>query len=312
MIIEEVDIIKYKEFIHTPYHIFASADFNDLNKSKADYVYYLLFKDTKYRLGIIGGVREGIFTSPFSAPFGGFVYIHPDIRIQEIEEAVDCLVQWCNRKNIAQISITLPPYIYAESYISKLTNIFSRKDFLLKKYDLNYHFALSKFDENYVSNIWRNARKNLNRALSNQLLFSKCEDIDSKKEAYEVIKKNRDSRGFPLRLTWEQVEETTRIIEADFFLVKDSFSENIAAAVIFRINETIAQVIYWGDIPEFAHLKTMNFLSYKVFEYYAKTGYSVLDIGPSSENSIPNYGLCEFKEGIGCNISLKMSYWKDI
>jgi hypothetical protein len=39
--------------------------FNQLNEDKCEAVYYLLFKDSKYRLGLIGGVRDNVFTSPF-------------------------------------------------------------------------------------------------------------------------------------------------------------------------------------------------------------------------------------------------------
>ena len=37
-----------------------------------------------------------------------------------------------------------------------------------------------------------------------------------------------------------------------------------------------------------------------------------VDIGPSTENSEPNYGLCEFKEGIGCKIVPKYTFSKEI
>ena len=52
----------------------------------------------------------------------------------------------------------------------------------------------------------------------------------------------------------------------------------------------------------------MNFLAYHVFNFYKKNGIKVIDIGPSTENSIPNHGLCEFKESIGCDISPKHSF----
>ena len=35
-------------------------------------------------------------------------------------------------------------------------------------------------------------------------------------------------------------------------------------------------------------------------------------IGPSTESSIPNYGLCEFKESIGCEINQKFTFSKEI
>jgi len=54
----------------------------------------------------------------------------------------------------------------------------------------------------------------------------------------------------------------------------------------------------------------MNFLSYEVFKYYKENGIEVVDIGPSTEDSIPNHGLCEFKESIGCDLSPKYSFYK--
>jgi hypothetical protein len=41
-----------------------------------------------------------------------------------------------------------------------------------------------------------------------------------------------------------------------------------------------------------------------------KKGMKFVDIGPSTENSIPNYGLCEFKESIGCTVVNKYSFKK--
>jgi lipid II:glycine glycyltransferase (peptidoglycan interpeptide bridge formation enzyme) len=109
-------------------------------------------------------------------------------------------------------------------------------------------------------------------------------------------------------MTWGQILETTSVIQADFFLAKNSMQQDIASAIVFHVREReIVQVIYWGDKPEYSEHKTMNYLSFKVFEYYKHAGFKYVDIGPSSENSLPNYGLCEFKESIGCFISPKIT-----
>jgi len=65
-------------------------------------------------------------------------------------------------------------------------------------------------------------------------------------------------------------------------------------------------------LPEFSEYKTMNFLSFSVFEYYKSQGIRIVDIGPSTENSVPNYGLCEFKESIGCDIAIKTEFSKKL
>jgi lipid II:glycine glycyltransferase (peptidoglycan interpeptide bridge formation enzyme) len=109
-------------------------------------------------------------------------------------------------------------------------------------------------------------------------------------------------------MNWDQVLNTIQLIDADFFIVTNSDKVPISAAMVFNIAEKIVQIIYWGDIQEFSLLRTMNFLSFKLFEYYKKAGIQIVDIGPSSQNSIPNYGLGEFKESLGCKISTKATF----
>ena len=312
MEIVEANQQEYAGIITEPYHIFGSAAFNYINEDKADSVHYLLFKDGKYRLGIIGGIRNNHFVSPFSAPFGGFSFLQADVRISYIDEALQLLTAWAKSKNLTKVNITLPPFIYQESFISKQVNSLYRNDFVIEKSDLNYAYNLHHFDENYASSIWYNARKNLKIALSNNFSFSHCESIQEKQSAYQVIKQNREARGFPLRMTWEQVQLSATVIPADFFLVSNSEKLPVAAAVVFHLKPGLVQVIYWGDLPAHAHLKTMNYLSFKVFEYYQQLKIDLIDIGPSTENSVPNYGLCEFKESIGCDISCKFSFSKSI
>ncbi len=310
MHLEEASSQHFDSLVKEPFHVFASASFNELNQSKVEKVFYFLFKDTKYRMGLTAGKNSELLFSPFSAPFGGFTPLFDDVKLQSIEESVDCLVAWARGNAIKKIIITLPPPIYFESYLAKVVNVFYRNNFTIKQVELNYHFNLDKFTDGYSDSIWRNARKNLNQALSNNLSFIKCDTAEQKKEAYFVIQHNRTVRGVPFRMSWDQVMATARLILADFFLVTQSDGKLIAAAIVFRVAPKVVQVIYWGDLPEFSNLKTMNFLSFKVFEFYKNEGYRFVDIGYSTVDSIPNYGLCEFKESIGCDMQPKLVFEK--
>jgi len=312
MEIIEVSAEEFKSIIPNPYHIFGSAPFVELNADKAEDVYYLLFKDSKYRLGLTGGVRGSSFYSPFSAPFGGFVFLNDDVRISILDEAITSLLEWAKDKQLISFHLTLPPPVYNESFISKQVNALYRKKFDISNIDLSYSFNLDNFSETYPSSIWRNARKNLKIAFENELLFVECKNNEEKKLAYDIIRKNREARGFPLHMSWEQVLKTTQLIPSGFFLVKDSQGRAIASAVIFHVAVKIVRVIYWGDLPGVTHLKTMNFLSYKVFEHFKAQGIQTVDIGISTENSVPNHGLCEFKESIGCDINTKFAFTKRI
>ena len=306
----EVDSKQYDEAFKKPYHSFNTAAFNALNSYKCENVFYLVFKDTKIRLGIILGLRNGVLISPFSAPFGGFQYVNEDIGLNQIDAALVAIQNWASSNQFKELKIVLPPTFYNVNFITKLTSSFYRANFQQINLDINYQFPTHKFDENYLSTIWYNAKKNLKRGTNANLTFEKLDGTDGE-IAYDIISENRKQRGFPLRMTWEQVKETTSIITSDFFIVKKD-AVIIASAIIFHVSEGIVQVVYWGDLPDFSEFKTMNFLSYEVFKYYKENGIKVVDIGPSTEDSIPNNGLCEFKESIGCDLSLKYSFYKKI
>lgn len=304
----EVDSKSFIDIFPKPYVIYSSGDFTNLNKEKAEQVFYLVFKDSKFRLGLIGGVKNGSFFSPFSAPFGALVYLRDDIQISMIESAIQLMLIWARDKNIKSINLTLPPTFYNETFISKQMNSLFTNKFVVSEIDLDYSYHLSGFNADYPSTIWPNARNKLKNALKYNLSFLKCTNNIQKEAAYDIIKANRQSRGYPLKLSWNQIEDTICIINADFFLVKSGDGNGIGSAIVFHSGTDIVQVIYWGDLPEYAHMKTMNFLSFCIFNYYREQGIKIIDLGPSTDNSLPNYGLCEFKESIGCKVSSKLTF----
>jgi acetyltransferase-like isoleucine patch superfamily enzyme len=308
MEIFEVTHKEFEQVIFNPLHNYGKADFNDLNKNKCELVYYLLFKETKFRLGIIGGIRKGVFHSSYSAPFGSFLYVNKNIGIDHIDSAVDALIEWAKTKKLKSIHLILPPPLYDETFISKQTNSFFRKNFTLSDVDVNFSFKTELFKENYFEIIQKNARNNLNKALKSNLKFYKCDSTEEKEKAYNVIVKHKRTKGYPLKMTWNQITDTGRFIEQDFFLVYNLENVPVASAIVFHSAKSVVQIIYWGEDLEYAHLRTMNFLAYKIFEYYSVLNYKYIDLGPSSENSVPNIGLCDFKESIGCDVTLKKKF----
>ncbi len=309
MVVEEVTYKEYFSKVDAKI-FFNSAKFNFLNKNKVDRVRYLLFKDKKYRFGLCVGQKDDLFAAPFSAPFATFVNLKNDWSILQLEDAVRCFDDFVSSEKGSYVKFTLPPAFYAETLISAIQNILLRIGYKVKYHDLNFSLKLDKkFVDEYTCLIPSNGRKNLNNALKNNLHFCRCETPEEKKIAYDIIKLNRQSRGYPLRMTWDQVNSTIDLVRHDFFIVNNG-NENLAAAVVFHVTNNIVQVIYWGDNPTFSALRPTNFLAYKLIQYYSKEDIAYLDIGISTEFGVPNYGLCDFKRSIGCNINAKFTFEK--
>ena len=193
----EVDKQEYKSIISKPYHCFNDAFFNELNKKNCENLYYILFKDKKFRLGIIGGKIENNFHSPFSAPFGGFSYVSNSLsHIKYLESASKLLEDFCNMNGMNKINITLPPSIYSSNFITKQLNSLFRLEYKILSIELNYHFKNNLINNNYIGNLATSSRKFLKQSFKSNLTFYKCTNLDDNIEAYRVIAQNRSIKKF--------------------------------------------------------------------------------------------------------------------
>ena len=84
----------------------------------------------------------------------------------------------------------------------------------------------------------------------------------------------------------------------------------IASAICVRISERILYVFYWGDLPGFSTSSPVVTLADAIYTYCQKNNISILDVGTSTLGTNPNYGLIQFKRGLGFNESLKLQMGK--
>lgn len=292
--------------------VYSKSPFLELNKYKVDKVHYLLGKDKRNRIALGIGEEKGNWEAPYSAPFSNIIPLRKDTTIENLYDFIKLIIDYVKKTNGKSISLFLPANIYGEQFNAKAMNALLGCGFNIKYEDINYSFDLNDIDLNkYDSTIHHNARKNLHIALKSDLLFERCCNSTEIEEAYEVIASNRASKGYPLRMSKDQVFKTLSIVNHDCFLVKNN-GDSIASAIVYRITSNIAQVIYWGDRPGYTEYKPINFIAYQLISFYKDLGYRILDIGPSTEVGIPNMGLCNFKESIGCIPSAKVRFEIDV
>ena len=144
MELSRVSAKEYKNSFDVVFHVFNTVEFSELNSDKCESLHYLLFIDKKVRLGIVLGERENMLLSPFSAPFGGFTFVKSNTRLEYLEKAVKLLEDYASKTGFL-IKISLPPSIYAPSFIAKEIGIFERSRFGVQHIDLNYQFETRDF-----------------------------------------------------------------------------------------------------------------------------------------------------------------------
>lgn len=307
----EVSAQEYGQLNNQVYHLFNAAAFAAINQQKCEEIFMLMYKDSKYRLGITAGVRNGFLLSPFSAPFGGFSFMRQDVQIAVIERAVDALEEFAKQKGLSGIRMVLPPLIYNETFLAKQINVLYRKGYVNNNIDLDFYIPLQSMQP-YEELLWHNAKKNLRISQQQGFEVIQCNDNETAKAViYDVIKENRISKGKPINMSFEDILATAEIIPTDFFLMQQG-TQPVAGGIVYAAAKGIRYVPFWGDLPGYTAQKPMNFLSHYITQYYRQMGDQYLHIGISTESSIPNYGLCEFKESIGCTITPKLSFEKKL
>lgn len=305
MEIEEVSKEEYNKIVTDPFSGFDKVDFVELNKYKVDdNVKYFIFKDSRKRFGLVAGIRDNVLECPFSATFACFSEITYRNKILYYNESIKALVNWSIKNKINKIIFCTPALFYDETHITKLQNSLICNGFKILDYDVNYQFDL-RDRPTYDSIINTDIRRNLKIAEKNNLVFTKTDDIPT---VYKIIKKNREEKNYPLYMSEKNVADTTHVIKSDFFLVYYG-DIPVASAYVQHIKKDIVNVVYWGCSTIHNKLCCMNFLAKNVYEYYFKQkNIKYINIGIATLDSVPNYGLCDFKEEIGCELTPKINF----
>lgn len=313
MYMKRITSKEYRTLIGPHNRIFYnSAEFIELNRDKTDEIFYTAaLEDESPRFIFAFGVRDDTARSPFSAPFAIPVSLRKKPGLKHYDEAADSLEEFAHLNHWKQIRFTFPPMFYFREELSAWLNTFYRRGWMIMNTDINYALNLNEvYSDNYMKNIiMYNAKKNLKTAMKSNLQLLRCMNDDDTLRAYNVIAENRAGKGFPLRMSYEQVMNTVKLVGHEMFIVRRE-NDDIASALVYMVSGDTAQVIYWGDRLEFRKFRPINFLSYNLIQFYGSQGLSWLDIGPSTEDSVPNYGLCDFKESIGCRRELKYTVSK--
>lgn len=207
-----------------------------------------------------------------------------------------------------KISWRLPPLYYRNKVHTKLQNVLYRLGWNVEDYDLNFHLPIVDY-ESFRSNLSSSKRRELNRVTKTAAEFSVAATYDQRKAVYDIIKRNRDSQGYPMTMSWDSVLSLANAIDdkARFYMLERD-GEILAGAICLVVDPETLYVFYWGENPEFRNDSVIVKLAEGIYLEALRSKFLILDIGTSTNVSIPNQGLISFKENIGCLVSQKLTY----
>lgn len=253
--------------------------------------------------------EPGFFASPLRGTYGGIDATLQDVTLfdlflEDIEAAL--------RKNGAKrAQLAEAPFAHDPAKSHLLMNALLRHGWTIAKHELNYHLAVD--DVPLMEKMERNNQKRVRKCQREGCAFHHFERKEEIEAVYDVIKKNRESKGYPVTMTLEHMLEMKKLFPSVWQFFGTTMQEKlIAGSVCIRINPDVLYVFYWGDLPEAHALSPVAFHADNLYAHCQKEGIKILDIGTSTDGGVPNLGLMKFKERLGCETSLKLVFSKDL
>lgn len=286
-----------------PLHCYNSVEFTDLNSDKTDSVHFLVwFNGGKPSASLILGEDGRSLRSPFSAPFGGVnIDRVPDDAM--VEMILEDLRAYASEKG-KEVVLTMPPEIYSRCVAPFMIRAVNTP-WIKTVADYNYHYVTADAAEYDLLLPHKRQRRKLRKANSAGFVFQRVMDESKKAEVYDIISRNRRDQGYYLKMTYDQVRATEKVVPIDYFIMHNVDGEPVASAICYHVTGDVVQVIYWGDLLDYRSQHPMDYFAMKLFKHYRETGVAMVDVGPSSTDGVPNRGLCEFKFNVGCRLSAK-------
>jgi len=300
----EITADEYARHFANPVACYMKADFNMLNAEKVDVVRFFAFEDNGMRIGLAVGEKGDEWRSPYSAPFCGFVCS----QIQTIaclnfamRELKDLLL--LQKKSF---KVTLPPIFYDRMFYSKVVSALLQNGFRQSYANLNYAFDFTDSTP-YEKRLHYMGARNYKQFAHSECAFTQETAVEQQRRVYGFIQDHYKAKGYTLWMKFEDLKKTAEIVPIDFCLLRvDGFP--VAATIIYRVSDKVAQMIYWGADQGALKLRPLNAIAREMFLHYRDQGFDFLDLGPAASDGIASEGLCTFKESVGCFADLKYTF----
>lgn len=248
---------------------------------------------------------ENSFYSPLRGTYGGPYFTKKDLNYEVLEEYIFKIIDILSEEKPKSIEVKLSPIINDLAINSLCINLLIRKGFKIKNHEINYHIRIN--NNSFIDRINYAERKRLKKCIKNQYSF-KTLNLNDIEDAYEIIKKNRDSKNYKMSMSLANLKNTINIFNNRFkiFGVFDK-SNLIASSVCIEIEPNVLYVFYWADSIDYINNSPITILASGLYEYCQHNDYNILDIGTATIDSEPNYGLISFKKNLGFEESIKFT-----
>jgi hypothetical protein len=249
---------------------------------------------------IIFSKDKASFTSPFRASFGG-IHLGEELKTNSAE-LVKKLNAYLSLNQTRHAKITLhPSHMNSTQFVNEQAYLQNAWEILHE--NINHYVDMGTWSEDCMS---KGNRKKLRQCHGSGLMFSEATRLEWI-DAYEVVKKNRESLGSRVSMSGIEIFALLTNYPDIYkcFILKDHFNQIAAAAFLVETSYENIYVYLWADVPEFRNLSPIVLLMTQLVSTFREK-YNFLDLGTSAINGEVLEGLSRFKDNLGALPSHKL------
>ena len=292
-------------------HLFNEPEYFTIHTKSPNDIYAQLVRKSDAKVFLTIAIYEsdaGIFVSPKHGTFGGFG-LNEKVRFAKVELFISLLSDLLKSEGAKALRISCAPVSHDLNWFSIIFNVLKRQGFILDSHDLNFDLVVD--NRSFLERIDYSNVKRIRKSIRSEFV---CEKTNHERfdEVYEVIKASRSRLGLNVSMSFAQLEKMLILFPEKihlFSVYRDSTrSSMVASAVCMALTDSIMYVFYWGDIDGVSTYSPIALLASTIYEYCQENKIGLLDVGTSTVNSEPNYGLMQFKHNLGFSESLKANF----
>jgi hypothetical protein len=239
------------------------------------------------------------------SPFGSFVITSGTTK-KNLSSLVEKIENWSRKEGIANLLIRSFPEIYAPEQNALIKETLIESGFSIKYEDITQVIPVTESSMNLNTH----KKRRLRQAESLGFNFREIA-LNYLEEAYSLIVESRESKGYPVTMTFKDLEAMFKFFLGDYLLF-GVFDKNklIATTVCIAVNNKILYCFYIGDALAFRPHSPITLLINGIYEYCQTNGFKMLDLGISTDKGILNKGLYAFKKTFGSFDAYKLTFLK--
>ncbi len=252
---------------------------------------------------------DGLWRSPARGTFAGLA-ADPELRSEDLFAFYDAVEAALRAQGAQRLEILPAPMAHDPVAFANQLYLLRARGYEMSQCDLNQ--SLQVDTRPLLERMTYGNQKRLRKCQREGLVAGPLPP-SALADVYETLAANRASKGHSMSMSLAQLQTMDDTFPDAVELFGSRDGEHLAAsALCLLLSPSVLYVFYWGDQPGYASLSPVVSVADAIYTHCQTQQIELLDVGTSTLDRDPNFGLIQFKRGLGFAESLKVRMSKSL